>query len=126
MELSSPDTARREHVRGFHFPALHGTTFKMPSFGGLVAHYTLTHIYFHNHVLGPVQQSWTLATEVSFYVMLPVWAALMRRLGGRPRQLLTTELGGLALLYLTSVAFRLWLFGNRPANLNGMYNTWLP
>jgi peptidoglycan/LPS O-acetylase OafA/YrhL len=106
-------------------PALHGLTFEMPSFGGLVAHYTLTHIYFQQHVLGPVQQSWTLATELSFYVFLPVWAFAMRRLGNGRRQV-ATELAGLLLLYAISVAFRLWLFDHRPARLNGMYNTWLP
>src|SRR5689334_6379871 len=38
-------------------PAFHGQDWRTPSFGGLIAHYTLTHIYFHDHVLGPVQQS---------------------------------------------------------------------
>jgi peptidoglycan/LPS O-acetylase OafA/YrhL len=111
-------------------PSLHGLTHQTPSFGGLVAHYTLTHIYFHEHVLGPVQQSWTLATEISFYVFLPVWALLWRLvdrvLARRPSFQLGTELAGLAFLYLLSVAFRLWLFEARPPELNGMYNTWLP
>jgi len=107
-------------------PAFHGLTYHRPSFGGLIAHYTLTHIYFHAHVIGPVQQSWTLATEVSFYVFLPIWALFMRHTGRGRYQPLVTELFGLAALYAFSVAFRLWLFGHRPANLNGMYNTWLP
>lgn len=60
-------------------PWLHGLEFDIPSAGGLVAHYTLTHIYFEAHVLGPVQQSWTLATEIAYYVFLPVYAFTLRR-----------------------------------------------
>jgi peptidoglycan/LPS O-acetylase OafA/YrhL len=104
----------------------HGLSWNRPSFGGLVAHYTLTHIYFHNHVLGPVQQSWTLATELAFYLMLPVYAALMRRLGRRLPMQLWTELAGLAALYLVSVVFRIWAFYGPPPSFNGQYNTWLP
>src|SRR5689334_4429619 len=76
-------------------PSFHGLTFHRPSFGGLIAHYTLTHIYFHAHVIGPVQQSWTLATELSFYIFLPIWALLMRHLGRRHHWPLVTELAGL-------------------------------
>lgn len=115
-------------------PAFHGLSWNTPSPGGIVAHYTLTHVYFRDHVLGPVQQAWTLATEVGFYLMLPLWALLLRRLGDRlaargtrgARGVLVSELGGLAFLYAVSVAFRLWLFVGVPADLNGMYNTWLP
>lgn len=97
-----------------------------PSAGGLLAHYTLTHIYFEDHVLGPLQQSWTLATEVSFYLFLPLYAWCMRRL--RSASIDTRymhELMGVAVLYLVSVAFRAWIEtgGLEPA---GMYKTWLP
>jgi peptidoglycan/LPS O-acetylase OafA/YrhL len=107
-------------------PSLRGITFVRPSFGGLIAHYTLTNIYFHNHVLGPVQQSWTLATELSFYVFLPIYAFVIRRFGRTPQSRLLWELGGLASLYLISVAFRIWVFYGPPPSFNGQYNTWLP
>lgn len=107
-------------------PWLHGLEFDIPSAGGLVAHYTLTHIYFEAHVLGPVQQSWTLATEIAFYVFLPVYALALRRTGNGAGRTLLTELAGVGLLYAFSAAFRIWLFYGRPARLNGMYNTWLP
>jgi peptidoglycan/LPS O-acetylase OafA/YrhL len=106
--------------------AFHGLRWKTPSAGGILAHYALVHIYFHDHVLGPVQQSWTLATEVSFYVMLPVWAALMRRCGRNANAQLASELAGLAFLYCFSVAFRIWAFYGPPKSFNGQYNTWLP
>src|SRR5581483_8894405 len=104
-------------------PFLHGLSWKMPSFGGLIAHYTLTHIYFHNHVLGPVQQSWTLATELSFYVFLPIYAFAMRKVGRTPIAQLTAELTGLGILYAISVAFRIWAFYGPPPSFNGEYNT---
>jgi peptidoglycan/LPS O-acetylase OafA/YrhL len=107
-------------------PQLQGIGYRRPSFGGLVAHYTLTHIYFHDHVLGPVQQAWTLATEVSFYVMLPLYAWLMRRLGRSRPAMWWSEVGGLAALYVISVVFRIWAFYGPPRNFNGEYNTWLP
>lgn len=97
----------------------------IPSAGGLVAHYTLTHVYFREHVLGPVQQSWTLATEVSFYLFLPVYAWLLGKVAGSVRDKLRHELWGVAALYAVSVGFRL-LVELRDWEPAGMYKTWLP
>jgi peptidoglycan/LPS O-acetylase OafA/YrhL len=108
--LPRPDVPGQEHY---------------PSLGGLVAHYSLTHIYFVDHVLGPLQQSWSLATEVSFYLFLPLYALALRRIGRTPEQVLRAELAGVAALYAGSVAFRLWLLAADVPH-NGMYNTWLP
>jgi peptidoglycan/LPS O-acetylase OafA/YrhL len=100
----------------------------IPSIGGLVAHYSLTHVYFRDHVVGPVQQSWTLATEIAFYVFLPLYAVVLvglaRRLRG-PGARLAAELGGCAVLYAASIGFRFAIeaFDWHPA---GMYKTWLP
>jgi peptidoglycan/LPS O-acetylase OafA/YrhL/SAM-dependent methyltransferase len=104
----------------------HGLNWNTPSASGIFYHYTLTHIYFRDHVLGPVQQSWTLATEIAFYVFLPVYAFVMAKVVRNRRWQLQSELLGVGLLYAFSVAFRLWLFVGRPRELNGMYNTWLP
>jgi peptidoglycan/LPS O-acetylase OafA/YrhL len=97
----------------------------IPSTGGLVAHYTLTHIYFSEHVLGPVQQSWTLATEIAFYLFLPVYAWLLRRFAGNLRTRLRHELVGLGALYAASVVFRLFV-EIRDWEPAGMYKTWMP
>ena len=96
----------------------------IPSVGGLIAHYSLTHIYLQDHVLGPLQQSWTLATELSFYAFLPLYAAVMRRARGDERRVITHELIGVAVLYAASVGFRVWILeaGWQPL---GMYRTWL-
>ena len=96
----------------------------IPGVGPLLAHYTLTHIYFRNHVLGPLQQSWTLATELSFYLLLPLYAAGMRRLRGSDRRMMTHELGGLVALYAISLGFRSWVLA-ADWQPRGMFNTWL-
>jgi len=98
---------------------------EVPSLGGMVAHYTLTHIYFVDHVLGPLQQSWSLATEVSFYLFLPLYALVLRRIGRTPEQIVRAELAGVVVLYAASVAFRAWLLAADVGH-NGMYSTWLP
>jgi peptidoglycan/LPS O-acetylase OafA/YrhL len=53
-------------------PVLRGAAHTTPSFEGLVAHYSLTNIYFQDHVLGPVQQTWTQATEIAIYIFMQV------------------------------------------------------
>src|SRR3954451_10722192 len=59
------------HAPGFHAPH------------SIIAHYLLLHPYDVDQVTGgPIQQSWTLATEVAFYVFLPVWAWLVGRGSG--------------------------------------------
>jgi peptidoglycan/LPS O-acetylase OafA/YrhL len=93
---------------------------------GLVSFYGLVHIYRVGTVLGPLPQSWTLATELSFYLFLPAWAALMARGRRRVAGQLRRELAGVALLYGVSVAYRLAVLasGTSPAT-KSMLGTWL-
>ena len=56
------------HAPGFHEPH------------SIVAHYLLLQVYDSTQLVGgPIQQSWSLATEVAFYVFVPCWAWLMSR-----------------------------------------------
>jgi peptidoglycan/LPS O-acetylase OafA/YrhL len=48
--------------------------------GQTVADLLLVHIYVPRWAIGPITQSWSLATEVAFYAFLPLWFAGMRRL----------------------------------------------
>jgi len=60
------------------------------------AHYLLLHPYDVDQVTGgPIQQSWTLATEVAFYVFLPVWAWLLARRDRTPSRQIRVEVIGL-------------------------------
>lgn len=92
----------------------------------LLALFSLTHIYAQHWFYGGLSQSWTLAVEITFYLMLPAYALLMRRLGaGRdPDARLRIELIGAALLYLASIAWRTLVFygGVLPA----IAQHWLP
>ena len=47
----------------------------------VVVYYGLVQIYDTHRFLGAIPQAWTLCTEVSFYLFLPAYAWLLRRLG---------------------------------------------
>jgi peptidoglycan/LPS O-acetylase OafA/YrhL len=71
-----------------------------------VVYYGFAQIY-TDLALGGVGQAWTLCVEVTFYAMLPLWAALLRRLPGGVR----TELLGLLALALAATAWNAgWAF----------------
>ena len=86
----------------------------------------LVHIYWPNTVFGPVAQSWTLATELAFYLFLPLYAYLIRRAvrdEADPRRKLRVELIGIAVLVAITWLYR-WALAN--TDRFGVYNTWLP
>jgi peptidoglycan/LPS O-acetylase OafA/YrhL len=72
-----------------------------------------------------ISQAWSLCTEMTFYLFLPLWA---RCLGARVRtacRQLQVELGGVAALVVTSFAFRLWCL-NHAAGEGQTMPDWLP
>jgi len=94
---------------------------------GTVVTFLLVQIYWPTHAIGPMPQAWSLATEVSFYAMLPLLARIARPLlaerdrSGRRNGLLLLIGAG----YAFSLLFRTTMFGldnrwTRPAVL------WLP
>jgi peptidoglycan/LPS O-acetylase OafA/YrhL len=93
----------------------------------LFAYYSLAQIYRVNTLIGPLPQSWSLATEVSFYVFLPIWAALIRLRKGDLRTRLRAELVGIAALFVVSFVFKWWVLASGSGDGNkGMLLTWLP
>lgn len=75
-------------------------------------HLSLTHIYSGETFFTAVTQSWTLAVEVVFYLLLPFYAAGMKRLvQGRPvdHRALILLLGPIA-LYGLSLVYRMVVF----------------
>ena len=104
-----------------------------PAFTGShrpIWHYLLLHVYSTNQVIGgPVQQSWSLATEISFYAFVPIYAWAIRR--GRvhrsPQRQIGYELGGAAALILGSIGLKLIavVIHLSPARF-GQLGTWLP
>ncbi len=94
----------------------------------LVLWYGLIHVYSLDHVIGPIVQSWTLSTEITFYLFLPAYAWFMTRVtrGGSTQRRYRSELIGLAVLYATAFAFRITLLaGDASARVNGTLTKWM-
>ena len=75
---------------------------------GVVTHYLFLQIYFPTQVVNGIPQAWSLCTEMSFYLFLPLYAWVVSRGRRSPGQQLRIELWGLATLVVVSVAFRYW------------------
>lgn len=96
---------------------------------GFVLWYSLMHIYDAKRAFGPLVQSWTLATEVAFYIFLPIWALIVRRASrvapGAAR--LRAELIGVGVLIGSSVAWKVFvLSAGFSAGRVGQLKLWLP
>jgi peptidoglycan/LPS O-acetylase OafA/YrhL len=106
----------------------------------IVAHYLLLHPYDVDQVTGgPIQQSWTLATEVSFYVFLPVWAWLLGRAKRPPERQIRVEVLSLVALWTGAIVLKTVLaarLGHQVATHQitqdtanerfGLWGAWLP
>jgi peptidoglycan/LPS O-acetylase OafA/YrhL len=93
--------------------------------GDVFIYYGLAQIYSQHHVRGGIQQAWTLATEESFYLFLPLYAAAVRAVARRTGRRLAPELGGVALLFATGVVYKTVMY----VVDNGVYTNkqqWLP
>jgi peptidoglycan/LPS O-acetylase OafA/YrhL len=98
------------------------------SVGTFFLQFFLLHIYSAHRVIGvPIQQSWTLAVEVSFYAFLPLYAWCIRKVRTTQATLLAVELGGVALLYMISVVYRVALLENNLTDAKfSQARIWLP
>jgi peptidoglycan/LPS O-acetylase OafA/YrhL len=83
--------------------------------GDIVTFFGLTQIYDTTRYFFGVNQAWSLATEVSFYVFLPFYAWAIRRIArSRPAHRLRIEIGGLVALVAICVVWRLAWFAYDP------------
>ena len=94
----------------------------------IVSHYLLLQTYDINQVVGgPIQQSWTLATEVSFYVFLPFFAWFMARRVRSPERQVVAELVGVGALWVGSMGIQVVVLARGTTDEHfGMLGTWLP
>jgi peptidoglycan/LPS O-acetylase OafA/YrhL len=72
-----------------------------------------------------ISQAWTLCTEMTFYLFLPLWAAALARRPRTAARQLRAELIGVVVLVATSVVFRLWCLNN-PGGVARTMPDWLP
>jgi peptidoglycan/LPS O-acetylase OafA/YrhL len=102
----------------------------IPSLRNWLLDYSLLHIYspHQQDAFGPLLQSWTLSTELTFYAFVPLWALLMRRLArGDVRSRIRAQLTGVLVLVAVSA---LWKAIVLSAGLDdariGQLKLWLP
>ncbi|MCU1351367.1 MAG: acyltransferase [Acidimicrobiales bacterium] len=87
-------------------------------------YYVFLQIYSKTTVLGGVLQAWSLCTEVTFYLFIPVWAAALGRLGRRGRAPVV-DLAGCAVLYAAAFVARQVVSSRYPGQ-RGLAFDWLP
>lgn len=71
-------------------------------------YYLLLQIYVPELGQGGISQAWSVATEISFYLLLPFWAMLIRALSRRRPTSFRLEIGGIAALFVFGYLSRWW------------------
>lgn len=89
--------------------------------------YLFVQIYWPETALGGIVQAWSLCTEMTFYLLVPAWAALIARVGGRVAGAgaATVHLAGAGVLWLGGYASRLAIEAWWPSR-RGLSFNWLP
>lgn len=93
--------------------------------GGLAQTYLLVQVYSKDWVLRGISQAWSLDIEVLFYLLLPLWAAVLRRRARTPGAQLRVELAALGGAYVVSTVFR-WYVLAHPSGATDTWHGWLP
>ena len=79
-----------------------------PGIGEFAIHYLFLQIYFPKAIFFGITQAWSVCTEMSFYLFLPLYAGVLA-LGRRSQaRQLRAELVGLAVMVSVSISFRWW------------------
>lgn len=81
--------------------------------------------YLPNYIVTGITQAWSLCIEMSFYLTLPLYAALMVRTRRSADRQLRVELGGLATLVAISFVYRIPVYSFDSPIARTMQN-WLP
>jgi peptidoglycan/LPS O-acetylase OafA/YrhL len=76
---------------------------------GALIQYSFLQIYVPTSIFFGITQAWSLCTEMSFYLFLPLYAAAIAYRRGSASRQIKRELWGLLALVATSVLFRTWV-----------------
>lgn len=74
-----------------------------------LTYFGLFQVYDPRRFFGGVNQAWSLSTEISFYLFIPIYAWAIRRVAAQVANRvsrLRVEIAGLVVLYLTSIVWR--------------------
>jgi peptidoglycan/LPS O-acetylase OafA/YrhL len=96
-----------------------------PSWKGPLIFLGFAQIYFPHYILHGLSQAWSLCTEMTFYLMVPLYAAVLARRTTSPQRQLRAELAGLAALTAVSFAYRIPVLSSHGQMAQVMPN-WLP
>jgi len=91
-------------------------------------YYLFLQIYAKETALGGVVQAWSLSTEISFYLVVPLWAWVVRRLVPRrwgTRRVVSAHLAMVAVMWLAGVVSRVAIEAIAPS-YRGLSFNWLP
>jgi peptidoglycan/LPS O-acetylase OafA/YrhL len=110
---------------------LHATPMGPGGTKAYVTHYLFVQLYFPGEVdsASAITQAWTLCVEMSFYLILPLYAAVIgrRRTARSANRRFTRELVGLVVLVAISLVYRFWDLSMQHHGLVYQYMTeWLP
>jgi peptidoglycan/LPS O-acetylase OafA/YrhL len=86
--------------------AMHANPKVLPGWHSVLIYLGLVQVYIPSHALTGISQSWSLCTEVAFYLFLPLYAAVVVARRRSDRSQLGRELSGVALLYVLGLAVR--------------------
>jgi peptidoglycan/LPS O-acetylase OafA/YrhL len=103
---------------------LHGDTIRH-GWGSAPIYLGFAQIYFPNHAVKGISQAWSLCTEMSFYLALPLWAAGIAKKRRAAHAQLRAELAGLAILVAISFGYRTWVL-QWHTQLASTMPSWLP
>jgi len=94
--------------------------------GDAIVYFCFLQIYDNRHLAGGINQAWSLCTEVSFYVALPLYAWAMRRVVRRRRPPIVGEVVGVFALYAGGLAFRAVIAYTNYSKTGDCRLDWLP
>src|SRR5664279_4001872 len=80
-----------------------------PGWQGVVSQYLFLQIYLPTQIFFGITQAWSLCTEMSFYLFLPFYAALVSLRRRAQSVQVAWELAGIAVLFVISFVFRYWV-----------------
>ncbi len=93
--------------------------------GSIATYYGFAQIYFPGQALYGLTQAWSLCTEMTFYLMLPMLAWAIARRRRSPEAQLRVELVTLVVMVAVSFAFRIVMFSIHTSLTQGT-SSWLP